>query len=483
MRPGPGPCARAVVASVGVEFYSPFAGFEEWSKGVALQARTWDDFLASFDEARSSVPPEVLEEALGSTIRTAALETGAIEGLYGSDRGITRLVADEVAGWEASLSELGRDVRAHFNDHLLAIELVLDAVTHSLPVTEAFIRRLHEVACAHQDTVEVHTSIGVRQVRLYHGAYKTQPNNVTLADGSRHEYAPVSEVPVEMERLVDQLESPEFSEAHPVLQAAYAHHVLTSVHPFADGNGRVARLLASIFTIRAVRIPLVIFADQRVRYWDALAQADEERPQRFVTFVEDRLLDGLALITGRLQQAVTSLESEADALRELLVGHEGLSVTVVAESAQRVAASLKPQIEALIDERVSDGTLPSDVNTSVEDFSTPSCDFGQRNYRVVSGWPQGARASLWIQEPVHASAEFTLVVGIANDIHERYAFIITDANRPGDEPLTLRVSDVYPAVQTAASRLVGNFVDNRMTAALRDLRSSLDQHLRSDGFR
>lgn len=54
-----------------------------------------------------------------------------------------------------------------------------------------------------------------------------------------------------------------FASSHPVVQAAYVHHALAAVHPFAEGNGRVARALASVFLYRGVDVPLVVFSDQQ----------------------------------------------------------------------------------------------------------------------------------------------------------------------------------------------------------------------------
>ena len=68
--------------------------------------------------------------------------------------------------------------------------------------------------------------------------------------------------------------TPAFEQAHPVLRTAYAHYALVVVHPFADLNGRAARALASTFLLQAQQIPLVIFADQRNEYLDALTAAD-----------------------------------------------------------------------------------------------------------------------------------------------------------------------------------------------------------------
>lgn len=74
-------------------------------------------------------------------------------------------------------------------------------------------------------------------------------------------------------------------------EPAYAHCAFVAVHPFADGNGRVARALASAYLYRRPGVPLVIFADQKDEYLDALEETDSGNAQRFVHFVADRLAD------------------------------------------------------------------------------------------------------------------------------------------------------------------------------------------------
>ena len=48
------------------------------------------------------------------------------------------------------------------------------------------------------------------------------------------------------------------------------HYALTAIHPFADGNGRLARVVASMFLIRSAGVPLLVFADQWPAYYQAL---------------------------------------------------------------------------------------------------------------------------------------------------------------------------------------------------------------------
>ncbi|BAI93842.1 hypothetical protein N39L_57730 [Limnospira platensis NIES-39] len=60
----------------------------------------------------------------------------------------------------------------------------------------------------------------------------------------------------------------------PEIEAAWLHHRFTQIHPFQDGNGRVARCLASLVFIQASWFPLVITRDDLAVYIAALEDAD-----------------------------------------------------------------------------------------------------------------------------------------------------------------------------------------------------------------
>lgn len=60
----------------------------------------------------------------------------------------------------------------------------------------------------------------------------------------------------------------------PEVEAAWLHQRFAQIHPFQDGNGRVARALASLVFLRAGWFPLVVHRDDRGEYIDCLEQAD-----------------------------------------------------------------------------------------------------------------------------------------------------------------------------------------------------------------
>lgn len=66
---------------------------------------------------------------------------------------------------------------------------------------------------------------------------------------------------------------------HPVLAAGIFHYEFVSIHPFADGNGRVTRLLTLLllrrngYGFRNVLIPDVYYLQNRLGYYQALSRA------------------------------------------------------------------------------------------------------------------------------------------------------------------------------------------------------------------
>lgn len=58
--------------------------------------------------------------------------------------------------------------------------------------------------------------------------------------------------------------------------AAYLHAQLVDIHPFADGNGRTARLLMNYVLLRLGSAPCTISADDRLTYFGALDAFHQE---------------------------------------------------------------------------------------------------------------------------------------------------------------------------------------------------------------
>jgi hypothetical protein len=346
-----------------------------------------------------------------------------------------------------------------------------------LPITEAWLREVHANATAAQPTYQVWTAIGWQDQPLPHGEYKRSANNVTLKDGSTHWYAPVLQTPAEMHRLIEELQTEGFRSAHPVLQAAYAHHALTVIHPFADGNGRVSRALASVFTYRAAGVPLVIFSDQEVPYWDALADADGGDYAPFIRFIEDRVLDTMALVSDRLRQAHEPIERRAQTIRNMFRSHGGLTHGELQALGQRfmqlVGSALRDATGAL--------HLDPDVQTAVGGRSVGDCTYGGLPYHLFTSTIMWTVA-LSTTEPVALTVQGSFVSGLADATDNPFAFIVIDASDPSTPPLRMRVTDLHPAVSKAAETRMQGWANMIVQLLLGKLESGLRMALKAQGF-
>ena len=376
----------------GSAVYRPFPPFSEWA-GVAVDEPTFEGYAAALNELRAGPGAEALTRAVEFATRAAAIDTGAIEGLYEVDRGFTFTVARGVAAWEKVIAAREPVVRRSFEDALQAYDFVLDLATTRTDVSEKAIREIHELICASQEKYRVVTSVGWQDRPLPKGEYKDTPNNPTSRlTGEIHAYAPPIDVPVEMRRLVDELRSPAFAAAHPMLQAAYAHYAFVMIHPFADGNGRVARALASVYLYRRPGVPLVIFADQKEAYLDGLEEADEGRPHYFVRFVQDRVIDVIGLVQ-------VSAESEGDpgtaglaSLREALASAESKSDRELDAMARRLLAAASQELS----EQAAALELPPGITK--HDLDASRRVGAEGDYRVATGAPTTVGVSLFARD-------------------------------------------------------------------------------------
>jgi len=309
--------------------YSQVPHFREWAHFV-IDTRRWDRKVSRLEDSRKASSPEILKRAIEVVKRAAAVDTGAIEGLYQTDRGFTFAVATEAAAWQALSAQKGPEFQRMFESQLAAYDLVIDLATKRLPVAEAWIRSLHAELCIGQDTYRALTELGFQNLPLPKGQYKTLPNHVLKADGEVHAYAPVDFTPAEMHRLCEEIRSEAFEAAHPALQAAYAHYALAVVHPFADGNGRVARALASVYTYRSASVPVLILSEHRSDYLQALEASDAGNAQSFVDFVLERTLDAIYLVNESIRTAAAPvLDESVAAIKGLYMTKGGFSHTHV----------------------------------------------------------------------------------------------------------------------------------------------------------
>ena len=407
------------------------------------------------------------------------MDTGAIEGLYETDRGFTFTVATMAADWEAVLDSKGPQVRQLYAAQLRAYDYVVDLATQSEPISEAAIRALHEEVCEAQETYAAWTEIGLQELRLPKGEYKHLPNHVIGRDGKPHSYAPVDLTPVEMHRLCQELRSEAFINSHPALQASYAHYALVVIHPFADGNGRVARALASVFTVRSHSVPLLILQENREQYLASLATADTGDYQRFVDFIFERAVDGMRLVDESLRAATApSIEDAAATLKRLYQTKGGYTHEQVDEAGSRLFGMFLSEVERQA------RTAPVAEVASYQSQGGPATHQPiQESLRVPVHTHFGVtqvRFSLHSKPPAEASVERVFALEVPRDCDREDELVIR--NLVTGESFEARMAELVP-VETAALQMRLTVAVQRILAdAVGELSRRATDSLRKKGY-
>ena len=147
-----------------------------------------------------------------------------------------------------------------------------------MPLTQNFIRQLHKTLLREDYTVYRELPGGQQSSYVIHaGRYKTRPNSVITRYGDRFEYAAPEETTALMADLVDWYnEEEKKGKLSPVELAALFHYRYIRIHPFEDGNGRIARLIVNYILARHDYPMIVVRSRGKKDYLEALHQADLE---------------------------------------------------------------------------------------------------------------------------------------------------------------------------------------------------------------
>ncbi|HPI12807.1 MAG TPA: Fic family protein [Catalimonadaceae bacterium] len=209
--------------------------------------------------------------------------------------------------------------------HDVALKLVKEWAEESKdrPLTEQNIKNLNEIIQVRPFWKDALTPDGQKTRReIKVGDYKAFPNSVILANGEVFEYASPQDTPIMMGELMawyrNELEK---QELEPVALAAIFHYKFVHIHPFDDGNGRLARLLMNYVLFCYSLPPVIIKHTDKEDYLRALNRADTGDLKAFVAYIANQLEWGLELAIKAAKGE--SIEEEDDLDKEIaLLGKE-----------------------------------------------------------------------------------------------------------------------------------------------------------------
>ena len=171
----------------------------------------------------------------------------------------------------------GKSLREHIEagNTAKAFDLVEELAKGQVPINHVNIQRLHEVVMA--GLVEDAGQYRTRNVRIT-GAVKSPPDWSKI-----------------LGQIDEMFEAVNSNKTHPIETASFLHHRFVEIHPFTDGNGRMARLLTNLYLMSRKYPPVALRKEDRKKYYSALRSADKGNMKPFGQFIARAVDESLAL--------------------------------------------------------------------------------------------------------------------------------------------------------------------------------------------
>ena len=209
--------------------------------------------------------------------------------------------------------------------HDVAIDYTRSLAGEEQVIGESDIRELNKIILKEPFLKYAETPDGQpTQKRIVPGQYKTQPNHVRTATGELHRFAEPEETPPLMEEWTRDFRRDLERSAYPLpLFLAESHWSFIHIHPFDDGNGRTARLLANYALLRNNLPPIVIKSEDQDRYIGGLQNADIGRILPLAQFMMENVLWSLGLGIRAAKGEAIREPDDMDKEMELFVRNRG----------------------------------------------------------------------------------------------------------------------------------------------------------------
>lgn len=284
--------------------------------------------------------------------RQEALTSSAMEGTFTTDNHLLLAEAGVATGDDDSTREVVNYLRA-LDESLLLLQ--------TLPVS-------HRVICAAHETLLSGLSLG-RGARKRPGEYKQEQNWIggRTIEAARYVPPPAASTQICMDQLERYINRENTGFPTPLMDLALVHYQIEAIHPFADGNGRVGRMLISLMAVHSglLDMPVLYISPVMERYKDEYidlmynVSACSEW-SNWLNFFFDRVkescnetvdtVDRLISLQERFRTLAKSSTRSASSITlvDFLFEQPLLSITTAAEKLGVTYAAAKSTMEKLI---------------------------------------------------------------------------------------------------------------------------------------
>ena len=149
----------------------------------------------------------------------------------------------------------------------LAFDFLFELAKEDIDISENYIRQIHKIIVGDDQSIRP-------------GEYRNIGVTIT---GSEHRPPEPFEVPIKMRELTEWIKLNK--DVNPIIVSAIAHHEFVKIHPFADGNGRTARILLNLILLKKGHPICNIKRTERPEYYEALSLADRGNYEPIIDIV------------------------------------------------------------------------------------------------------------------------------------------------------------------------------------------------------
>jgi fido (protein-threonine AMPylation protein) len=485
--------------------WKPLVFDENWLEVSTIK---FDNIAPSWFRKRETLKEneKEYERFLERLKRQQAIETGIIERLYDLKQGITETFIKE--GFFEDYIQHGdtniqpKKLMDLLKDNFEAIDFIFDFVKVNRRISKSYLCELHQIITLHQNTIDVIDQFGNNHtVSLLKGKFKLLPNNPRRDDDTKFLYCPPEQVESEIESLLSIYYQLEEKCVSPIIRAAFFHHAFTQIHPFQDGNGRIARLMASLILVKGNLFPFAIVRNEKKEYIDSLEEADAGNFQPLIYMfckIQIRNIESvLNLKTGtednNLKQAIGLFSEKVKKLKSIEAEERNIKinknrsdifeycVAVLKNLVNSLKGELGGMVEITIKDEKPSGNLYYYFNRQIADYAT------QHKYYFNASLPRGwvrvniklsdkKKYDLIISLHHYGYDDSTLAIGAFlefiddsesnNDLKRKHYRIANEGkfiNIPIEiKPLTLSVEIEIKKLETS----IGSFIEDVFTVAI-----------------
>ena len=228
------------------------------------EVRKIEEMNLKYKELRKSLKKKDWEDMTKRFVANFVFESNALEGNSLTLKNFSEIVFENKISASADLREV--------YDAQNSFKVFSRLLTSRQPITEQLILTLHKNLMKNIDD---------------RTGYKQFPNVIL---GRKLDLTKPEHVHKEINGLLQWLQEQQNIQ-YPLSLAFQFHHRFEKIHPFADGNGRVGRMLLNYILLRSGYYPLVIRKNQREKYLRALQAADQEQFVPLLRFALEKMKD------------------------------------------------------------------------------------------------------------------------------------------------------------------------------------------------